>query len=46
MTMPYLGTVQLPGFMVKSAKAQKLLVEDLFLGRFKGSGAASVKVQA
>ncbi|WWC66586.1 uncharacterized protein I206_100489 [Kwoniella pini CBS 10737] len=37
LTFPVVGTWQVPGAMVKAAKGGKLLVEDLFYGRFKGS---------
>jgi len=30
------GDVFLPVFMVKAVKAQKLFVDDIFYGRFKG----------
>lgn len=36
LTLPYLGQTMVPAFMVKTIKAQKLFVEDLFYGRFKG----------
>ncbi|WWC86048.1 uncharacterized protein L201_000919 [Kwoniella dendrophila CBS 6074] len=36
LTFPLVGTWQVPGAMVKAAKGSKLLVEDLFYGRFKG----------
>jgi hypothetical protein len=34
---PFIGTVHVPGFAVKFAKGKRLLVEDLFIPRFKGS---------
>lgn len=34
---PFIGTIQVPTFGVKAGKGKKLLVEDLFIPRFKGS---------
>ena len=44
--LPLFGNVLVPTFLVKTGKGKKLLVEDLFVGRFKGSQKVTVPAVA